>query len=451
MMTETLLHDDQASSRSDTTQAVPAANPPDAAGPAPADHERRERDREARQHLIFCALLSLAAFFLFWFSSFWLEENVATNKFGNDAHLYAPLAKGEVSDRLVRFHPLTVAIVVAGLKVLPRVEPWWISPQYLMKAIFAAIGAIGVAAALGAFTAVVQRRYVLLCGAIYMVSLGVWYYSSIEESKIVTATLSALYIAIYFHLRDRWSWRGAALLTACLFLICVNEVVAGFLVAIPFVDALVRHGWHWRHWRWVIGHALAGPAALIFMEVVINGHFVPVGGDQESASHVSMLLYYLHHNDYSVQNLTAFVLKWLLFNIVAPTPDASYGEKLEFHYGGDFVPAFETYFYTVLGACALVLLLAVVGAGLVRRKLPARSSSLFAIYVAIAAYAVVRTAFFLIYLPSEPMVNSAGSSLVHLLLILIPFTTSIVPGKTWLLAVFTGALFLANGAFIFGQ
>ena len=46
---------------------------------------------------------------------------------------------------------------------------------------------------------------------IYAVSFGVWYFASIEESKIVTATLSALYIAIYLHLRDDWTMRGAVL------------------------------------------------------------------------------------------------------------------------------------------------------------------------------------------------------------------------------------------------
>ena len=150
----------------------------------------------------------------------------------------------------------------------------WITPQHLLKAMFAAIGALGVGAAMWAFAAVVPRRHVLVCGLIYASSLGVWYFSSIEESKIVTASLSALYIAVYLHLRDHWSRPRAALLTAILLLACLNEIVAGFLIIIPIVDTLVRRGWDWRHGWWIAVHGLVGPIALFILEFVVNGRLV---------------------------------------------------------------------------------------------------------------------------------------------------------------------------------
>src|SRR5262245_62001992 len=116
---------------------------------------------------------------------------------------------------------------------------------------FAAAGAVGVWAAMWAFAAVVPRRYVLPLGAIYAVTLGVWYFSSVEESKAITAALTALYIATYLRLRTRWTLRGAVLLTAILLLACLNEIVAGFLVLVPAVDTLVRRGWDVRHGRWI--------------------------------------------------------------------------------------------------------------------------------------------------------------------------------------------------------
>ena len=78
---------------------------------------------------------------------------------------------------------------------------------------FAAVGGVGVWAAMAVFAAVVPRRQAMVWGAIYATSLSIWYFSSIEELKVAAATLSALYIAAYLHLRKRWTLPGAALLT----------------------------------------------------------------------------------------------------------------------------------------------------------------------------------------------------------------------------------------------
>src|SRR5262245_59020536 len=196
--------------------------------------------RPAR-HPVHCALVAGAAFSLYWLSSFVLEARNTTTHFGADTWFYTELAKGNVIDRIAgnyhldrifRFHPTTVVMAVGWMKIVHLLTPW-VAPPHLLKAMFAAVGAVGVWAAMAAFAAVVPRRYVILWGTIYAASLGVWYFSSIEESKIVTATLSGLYIATYLRLRRRWTLRGAVLLTVILLLACLNEIVAGFLLIIP--------------------------------------------------------------------------------------------------------------------------------------------------------------------------------------------------------------------------
>src|SRR5262245_20369780 len=122
------------------------------------------------------------------------------HEFGADAFYYAELAKENVLgrlgrdyllDRVTRFHPFTTVMAVAWMKLLSPLTIW-ISPAHLLKALFSAVGAIGVWTAMRAFAMVVPRRYVLLLGIIYASSLAVWYFSSIEESKIVNTTLTAL-------------------------------------------------------------------------------------------------------------------------------------------------------------------------------------------------------------------------------------------------------------------
>ena len=154
-----------------------------------------------RQLDLAIGLVVIAAFVLYWASSFALQARGATLHFGADAHLYDDLARGIAVDRVARFHPVTVALALSWMKLLSPLTHW-ITPQQLLKAMFAAVGAVGVWAAMAAFTIFFQRRYVVLWGIIYAASFGVWYFSSIEESKIVTASLTALYITVYLRLRE---------------------------------------------------------------------------------------------------------------------------------------------------------------------------------------------------------------------------------------------------------
>ena len=404
---------------------------------------------------VYLCLAAFAAFGFYWLSSFILAERWATLNFGADAHLYTMIAKGEVLDRILRFHPVTVWMAVAWMAALKPLTAW-LAPHSVLKALFAVIGAAGVLATAPAFSKLVPRGTAMLFALIYALSFGVWYFASIEESKIVTATLSALYIAIYLHLRDRWTMRGAVLLTAVLLLACLNEIVSGFLIVIPVVDTLMRHGGDWREagwraadWRadlWLVPHALAGPLALAILEFAVNRQ-LPQAADAEGASHLSMLFYYIFKSDHGVASLYGFLVNWLFFNIAAPTPTAPY--MITPPYGGYFEPSLASYFSAPASACAAILLGVILLASLWRGRepLPHDKTSLL---VGLLAYSAVRGAFFFIFNPSEPMLFSPAVTLAHLLVIAMLFMASAFPAKRVVLAAFALALLAANGAFMVG-
>jgi hypothetical protein len=360
--------------------------------------------------------------------------------------VFARIADGQNLhlERIVRFHPVTVVLAATWMELL-RPLTTWIAPHLLLKALFAAVGAVGVWAAMVASAAVLPRGYALLCGVIYAVSFGIWYFASVEESKIVTASLSALYIAAYLHLRERWSARGAAVLTVTLLFACLNEIVAGFLIVIPIVDTLMRRGWDWRQGRWIAAHALAGPLALVILEAAVNGWLVPRGRDPEGASHLSMLLFYISENDYGITRLYSFVVTWLFFNIIAPSPEA----LIQPEYGGYFEPALAYYFSSPIPA-GLVALLGAMLIGCVLPRYRPQGTDLTGIIAALAAFALVRAGFFFLFNPQEALLFSPAATLAHIYLIAIPFAASRFPGKRLVLALFAALLFANNGAYFIG-
>src|SRR5262249_45573905 len=136
--------------------------------------------RRALSH-VDLAVVPLVAFAAYWLSSFLLETANATIHFGSDAPLYAWLVKGELAsemaDRVTRFHPVTVVMELAWMKLVAPLAGW-VSPEVLLKAMFAAVGAVGAGAAMWAFAAAVPRRQVAPWGAIYAASFAVWFFSS---------------------------------------------------------------------------------------------------------------------------------------------------------------------------------------------------------------------------------------------------------------------------------
>jgi hypothetical protein len=415
----------------------------------------------ARAQGLGLASVVLAAFSLYWLSALIIAARNEGALFGADTVLYAELAKGQVLeklgssyafDRITRFHPTTTALAVAWMKGLAPLAGW-IGVQNLLKALFSAVGAIGVAAALAAFAAVLPRRQAALWTAIYAASLGVWYFSSVEESKIVTATLAAVYIALYLRLRQGWSVRLAAALTAVLLVACLNEIVAAFLAVIPAVDTLVRRGWDLRAGRWIAGHALVAPLAFLVLEAAVKpltAAAVTQGPTGEGASHLSMLLFYVSQNDFSPATLYAFLVNWLLFNIAAPTIETSLAPAAWPEYMGYFEPALANYLSSPVSMGLIAVLGVMLAAGALARDWRGGGSDATAAVVALAAYAALRGTFYFVVNPSECILYSSGATLAHMLILAIPFAASRLPGKPWVLGACAFLLIVVNGAFIIG-
>ena len=415
-------------------------------------------------------LVALAAFGLYWLSALVLQARGKVNLFGTDRVLYATLVRSNVTeqigkdyavDRITRFHPLTTGLAVAWMKALGPLTQW-MAPRQLLSGMFAAVGAIGVWAAMCAFAAVVPRRQAMLWGAVYASSLSVWYFSSIEESKIVAATLTALYIAAWLHLRKRWTPPGAGLLTAILLLACLNEIIAGFLVVLPAVDALMTRGrglcQRVRNGRWIAVHALVVPAVLIFLEIVVNRHLVGVttagpGSELEGASHFAMLVHYVTRHDFGWSTLYAFLLNWVFFSVAAPTHFTTLAPPEWPAYTGYFEPTVANYLASPVSAGVVALFAVMAAASLVRKRgaLAEPGTGLAAVLAALLAYAVLRGAFWFAVNPFECLLFSSPATLAHLLLIAIPFAASRLPAKQGILAAFALLLFVTNGTFIIGR
>ena len=405
------------------------------------------------------ALVALAAFGLYWASSYRLNEREGTKHFAADTWFYTTLAQGNVFDRMAdepdlarifRFHPTTVVMAAAWMQILSPLTRWF-EPLYLLKAMFAAVGAVGVWAAMWGFAAVVPRGQAILWGLIYASSLGIWYFSSIEESKIVTATLSSLYIAAYLHLRNRWMTGSAVLLTAILLLACLNEIVAGFLVIIPVVDTLVRRGREFRHSSWIAWHALAGPVALAILEGIGRGWTAAAGSHPEGATHFSMLLWYISQNYFTLESLYAFAVRWLFINIAAPEPRADHWADPSINYGGDFKPELENYFSSPVSVSLVVMFALILVVAVWWRQRSERADNLAGILPALLAYALLRSTFFFIFNSKECLLFSSSVTLAHLLMVGIPFVASNFPPKRTALLVFAILLLMVNGAFIAGD
>jgi hypothetical protein len=411
--------------------------------------------------LVFAGI-SLAAFALYWYSSFLLEERQGTTHFYADTWFYTELAKGDIFgrmneeselSRIFRFHATTVFMAAGWMKLLSPLTAW-IEPVYVLKAMFAAVGAAGVWAAMSAFAEVVPRWHVPFWGLIYAVSLGVWYFSSIEESKIVSATLAGLYVAVYLKLRREWTLGRAALLTAILFFACLNEMVAGFLVIVPVVDTLVRRGWNVLEGRWIVLHALVGPVALAVLEGIGRAWPGARGFDPEGATHFTMLFHNLAQNlsksYYDADTLYAFIVRWFFFNFAAPEPRGDYWADPLINFGGDFRPELATYFSSPVSAALVVLAGVIVAGCLLRRSGSDRGFELSALLLALLAYALVRAVFFFGFVPTECFLFASSVTLAHMLPIAIAFAASRLPAKPLLLLAFAVLLLVTNGVFIAG-
>lgn len=401
---------------------------------------------------VYCAVVACAAFGLYWFSSFMLESHGATMHFGADTSGYTEFAHGGVFarmadtydlDRIMRFH-LTTATIAAGWMAVLRPLTQWIAPLYLLKALFALVAAVGVWAAMSAFAVVMPRRYVILFGIIYAVSFSVWYFASIQESKIVSGTLATVYIASYLQLRKKWTTHGVVRLTAILLLACMNELVAGFLIIIPVVDTLMQRGLDWRHGRWIVAHALVGPLAFAILEGFARLFLAP-DAHPEGASHLSMLIYYVSRGYHGADMLYLFIANWLFFSLAAPTPNAPLWTP-----PGFFEPALLNYFSSPVPAILVALFAATIVVSVVKRKRIEGCTGLAGVGLGLIVYTLVRGTFFFVFDPPEALLFSSSVTLAHLLIIAIPFAAMDFPGKPVLLSALALLLFATNQAFIIG-
>jgi hypothetical protein len=313
----------------------------------------------------------------------------------------------------------------------------------------AAVGALGVWAAISAFGAVLSRGYAVLFGIVYALSLGIWYFASIEESKIVTATLSALYIAGYLHLRQRWSNGRAAFLLAVLLLACLNEIVSGFLAAIPLVDALLQRRRDSRFVRWMGAQVLVGAVSLAILEGVLGRWLLAGTKVLEEGSHFEMMIAYVLKMDHGISSLYLMLVNWLFFNIAAPTARPGYAMPMWPLYRGYFEPSLANYLASPATAALAVLFGLTVAACLLLRDRARSRSAATGILLPLAAYSALRGLFFFVFNPAEAMLFSPAVTLAHMLIVGLPFATSRLPAKRVLLAAFAALLFIANGRLIF--
>ena len=399
----------------------------------------------------------VCAFALYWVSGVALEVRRAPPYFGADTWYYTKLAQpdviGRIStdyhlDRIARFHPTTVGLAVVWMKIVSPLSAWF-DPAQLLRGMSAAVGAVGVWAAMSAFAAVLPRRYAVLFGVTYALSFGVWYFASIEESKIVTATLSSLYIAGYLHLRQSWSTRRAAVLLTILLLACLNEIVCGLLIVIPLLDALMQRRLDLRHGKWIAAQMLAGVLALVMLEGVLNRWLLAGSKPSEEASHFAMLLSYVWKSEHGAASLYQLLANWLFFNIAAPTARADFPAPAWEHYKGYFEPSLTNYLASPATAALVVLLGLMAAACLLARYRTTACDAATGVLVPLAAYSAARGAFFFIFNPAEALLFSPAVTLAHLLIVGVPFATSSIPAKRWLLAAFAALLLIVNGRFIF--
>ena len=416
----------------------------------PLTYEPRSRTeappRDVREAVLTpgAMLIVGVAFAVYLLSALYLGARGGTSYFGADPEYYVWLERHFQHDTATRFHPATVVLGLGWMKLFSPLETW-IAPHILLKALFAAVGAVGVFGAIAAFTVLLPRGYALLGGIIYASSLGVWYFAAIPESKILTATLSALYIAVYARYRDDWNAPRTIGLNAILAVACLNEIVAGFLIAIPAVDALLR-GINWPRIRWIGVQVAVAVTALLVLELVVNGWVVPRSGSPAEQSHFALLIHYVTKFKYNLAKFQDFAANWYLFNLVAPTPHALWWPQT----GGYFEPNLTAYLESPLAMTAVFIIAMMI----VAAWLPAVRAATFGVadglLLPLAAYAIVRTVFFVIFVPDEALLFSPAVTLAHWLTLLVPFAASRFPAKRALLAALCVLLFAVNSSFMVG-
>jgi hypothetical protein len=400
-------------------------------------------------HRIFLLAAVLASFLLYSETSKILIEKDITVIFGADANLYFQLAEGTVNDQIKLFHPLTHYLTQAWMAVLSPLREA-IGVDSLSAALFALVGASGVAAAYAAFRRILPASYVFACTIAYAFALSWWFFSSIHETKIIDGAIVSIYIAVYLHLREKWSLAGALCLTAILIVGCFNAIVTAFLVAIPAIDIFIRENYRLRSLKWVVLHALPVPLIFGAMELLISRSVAAGADEAEGSSHFDLLLTFAALGDHGFMSWLGFMLNWLLFSLAAPSDNAEYSYAIWEDYAGYFEPNVLNYFDNGATGLFLILFCVMLVAAVICRRDDVKITSLRPLLIGLAAYSLIRSVLFFVFIPSEAMLYTSPVILAHLLILFCFFIYSGAPYKRPILYTFVAALFISNMRFLFG-
>ncbi|HKJ61689.1 MAG TPA: hypothetical protein VKA94_06795 [Hyphomicrobiales bacterium] len=400
------------------------------------------------RNIVLLAVIAVS-FLLYCETSKLLIEKDITDLFGADTHLYLTLATGTVNDQIQLFHPLTVYLTKAWMAVFSPIRDV-IGVDNLSGAMYALIGAGGVAAAYSAFRRLLPSSYVITCTIAYAFAFSGWYFSSIHETKIIDGSIASIYIAIYLYIREKWSPTGALALTAVLIIGCFNAIVTAFLVAIPAIDTFLRENYRIRKLGWVALHAMPVPLIFIALELLIDRSIAAGANEAEANGHFDLLLTFAALGDHGIASWLGFALNWMLFSLAAPASNADYSYAIWEDYHGYFEPSVLNYFGNGATGLFLVMLCIMLATVVIYRRSDAKTASLQPLLIGLAAYSLIRSILFFVFIPAEALLYTPPVILAHLLILFCFFIYSDAPYKKPVLYTFVAALFISNMRFLFG-
>lgn len=391
-------------------------------------------------------LMALCFFLFYWETACVLLSRSHGFYFGADANIYMDLAYGEISRQILFFHPLTALLASAWMKIL---SPFFTSltPEELLGAMFAFIGALGVWAGYSALKTLVPHRYAIPWAVAYGISLSIWYFSSIHESKIVDASLSALYIAVYMHLRENFTVKGGLLITTILIAACLNAIVSAFLVMIPALDLLLRRGFLWCDIRWLFLHTLPVPIILLALETAMRLSGTGVADTAEGKDHVSLFLEFYQLSEHSASSLYGFILNWFLFSIAAPTPDTSYASSIWPDERAYFEPAVIGYLSSISTSLFIWMFLGMLVASTIAMRKEVIIDNI-SIFLALIIFSAMRGILFFAFIAAESLLYSPSVVLPHITVLAILFYSWRFSNKEYVLYFLIVLIFLGNMRFI---
>lgn len=397
---------------------------------------------------VFCALILCASFSLYWETQSIFHEYEKSSYFGADSNIYAKIAEGIVDQQIAFFHPFTAFISKTWIFMTSPLMGL-VDAHERFGAMFALIGALGVVAAAAAFRKLMSANRAMLCTCAYALSLSIWYFSSIHETKIIDGAIASLYIAVYLCIRQNWNIWWFLLLTSILIVGCFNSIVTAFLVLIPAVDILLREKLNLKKLDRVVLHALPAPVILVILEVMIKKSIDVTNLEAEAQNHFSLLITFAELGDHSIWTFLDFLKNWLVFSLGAPSADADHGYAIWQEADGYFAPNLFQYFSSLSSGLFFVSLTLIIVISLNAIQLRLQNREIYCLLAGLAAYSCARIVLFFIFLPSEALLYTSPVILAHLIIMSVLFFKSRFPYKTELYGFFVAMMAVSNIRFMF--